>query len=103
MLKVSDQPPIMKCISIPRGVSLVAGGIVEPDAKHFKLTAHEGSSIFGIGCNPFLNGEFKTVAFELEMSFHDDQSLSYYQVTMMEIKGQEALFEHIDRNRLKRV
>lgn len=94
---------VMKCILIPRGVSAIAGGTVEPDARRFKLTAQEGSPTFGICCNPFLFGEFRTVSFELEMTFHDDESFSYDEITRIQIKGQKALFEHRDRNRLKRV
>lgn len=94
---------VMKCVLIPRGVSLIAGGKVEPEAKHFKLTAQEGSSIFGVCSTPFLDKEFKTVSFDLEMTFDDDRSFSYYEVTRIRIKGQKELFEHIDRNKLVRV
>ncbi len=93
----------MKCILIPRGVSVIAAGTVEPDARRFKLAAHEGSPTFGICCNPFLYGEFRTVSFDLEMTFHGDESFSYDKITMIQIKGQNALFEHRDRNTLKRV
>ncbi|MFZ1081574.1 MAG: heme-binding beta-barrel domain-containing protein [Candidatus Kryptoniota bacterium] len=94
---------VMKCILIPRGVSVIAGGTVEPDARRFKLTARQNCSTFGICSNPFLDDEFQTVGFELEMIFHDDESFSYDQTTKIQIKGQKVPFDHRDRNRLKRV
>ena len=94
---------VMKLVMIPRGVSLIAGGKADHDAKRFKLAAELGSSCFGICSNPFLDEEFKTVGFELEMILHDHDSFSYDQVTKIQIKGQKALFEHRDKNKLKRV
>ncbi|HUI28727.1 MAG TPA: heme-binding beta-barrel domain-containing protein [Candidatus Acidoferrales bacterium] len=94
---------VMKCILIPRGVSVIAGGTVEPDAKHFKLTAKQGSSCFGICSNPFLDEEFKTIGFELEMVLHDRDSFSYDEITSIRIKDQKEPFEHRDRNKLKRI
>ncbi len=94
---------VMKCVTIPRGVALIAGGHAEPDAKHFKLTAKLGDSDFGICSNPFLDREFKTVRFDFEMTFNDDGSFTYDEVTAIQIKGQKSLFEHRDRNTLKRI
>lgn len=92
---------IMKCVSIPRGEVLMAGGTMEPDAKHFKLSAQLGSPTFGVCSNPFLDREFQTVSFDFEMTFHDDGSFSYDEVTRLKIKGQEKIFEHKDKNRLR--
>lgn len=94
---------VLKCIAIPRGVTAIAGGSVEPDAKHFKLTAKLGEAEFGICSNPFLDDEFKTVGFDLEMTCNEDGSFTYEQVTAIQIKGQQSVFEHRDKNTLKRV
>lgn len=93
---------VMKCVTIPRGVSLIAGGNADPEAKHFKLTAKLGASDFGICSNPFLDREFKTVRFDFEMTFNDDDSFTYDELTAIQIKGHEGLFEHRDRNTMKR-
>ena len=94
---------LMKAIVIPRGMSVLAGGNVEPDAKRFKLSAAYGSKTFGICSNPFLDKEFQTLGFDLEMVFHDDGRFSYEQVTYIQIKGQKEVFEHRDKNTLTRV
>ncbi len=94
---------VMKCVTIPRGVSLIAGGNAEPDSRQFKLAAQLGDPVFGICSNPFLDNEFQTVRFDLEMTLHEDGSFTYDQVTAIKIRGKEGLFEHRDRNTLKRV
>ena len=99
----SKAKQVFKCFTIPRGMAVVAGATVAVGAKHFKLTAKLGDAEFGICSNPFLDREFKTVRFDLEMTFNDDGSFTYDQVTSIQIKGQKKLFEHRDTNTLKRV
>jgi hypothetical protein len=99
----SKAKQVFKCFTIPRGMAVVAGGTVAADAKKFKLAAMFGEPDFGISSNPFLDREFKTVKFELEMIFNEDGSFIYDQLTSIQIKGQEKLFEHRDRNTLMRV
>ena len=53
--------------------------------------------------NPFLDQEFKTVAYKLTVRIPDAATFSYEQDTVLQIKGQSELFHHIDRNTLKRV
>ena len=92
----------MRCFIVPRGVSIIAGGTVEPDANSFELTADVGSETYGICSNLFLDKEFKTVRYELKVIIHNDQSFSYEEDTQLQIKGQKDLFHHIDKNTLKR-
>ena len=92
---------VMKCLVIPRGMSIVAGGEAEENSKSFKLTAELGSKTFGICSNPFLDLEFQTVGFELEMVFNGDGGFSYSQNTKIKMKGQPKIFEHRDKNTLK--
>ncbi len=98
----SKAKQVFKCFTIPRGMAVVAGGAVPADAKHFTLTAKLGDSEYGISSNPFLDREFRTVKFELDMTFNDDGSFTYEQVTAIQIKGKPGLFEHRDKNTLSR-
>ncbi|GJL80303.1 MAG: FABP family protein [Nitrospinaceae bacterium] len=93
---------VLRCFIVPRGVAVIAGGTVEPDAKAFKLSADVGSETYGICSNKFLDKEFKTVRFEMQVTIHDDGSFSYEQDTQLLIKGQENLFHHTDKNTLRR-
>ena len=93
---------VFRCFIVPRGVAVIAGGTVEPNARSFELAADAGSETYGICSNQFLDKEFKTVRFELKVTIHDDQSFSYEEDTQLKIQGQKDLFHHIDKNILKR-
>ena len=93
---------VLRCFIVPRGVTVIAGGTVEPDARSFELAADAGSETYGICSNQFLDKEFKTVRYELKVTIHDDQSFSYEEDTQLQIKGQKDIFHHIDKNTLKR-
>jgi hypothetical protein len=94
---------VMRCTLIPRGVSLMAGGKVLPDAKSFELSAECGSPTYGICSNPFLDTEFKTVRFSMKLKFPDNDTMAYEQTTFLKMKNRVELFQHTDRNELKRV
>jgi hypothetical protein len=93
----------MRCFLVPRGVSVIAGGTVEPGAKNFSIQATVGSQVYGICSNQFLDQEFKTVRYELKITVHSEESFSYDEDTQLKIKGKPDLFHHTDRNTLKRV
>ena len=93
----------MRCATVPRGLSFIAGGTVESDAKEFDLAAELGSETYGICSNKFLNEEFKTVPFEMKIIIHSNESFSYDQDTQLQIKGNPNLFHHTDKNTRSRV
>src|SRR5581483_3271384 len=93
---------VMQSVTIPRGMVALAGGHVESDSKSFKLKAELGSKTFGIASNPFLDKEFQTVGYEIKLTFNGEDSFTYDQVTKIQIKGQPKVFEHRDKNTLKK-
>lgn len=94
---------VMLSFIVPRGICVLAGGKVDPDSKSFSLKAEAGSEVFGINSGPFLDQEFKTVRYHVDLRFNADGSLSYEEDTVMRIKGQAELFHHTDQNTLRRV
>ena len=94
---------VLRCFMVPRGVTVIAGGTVEPDATSFTLAAEVGSETYGICSNRFLDEEFKTVRYELVVTIHDRDSFSYREDTQLQIKGQAELFHHTDEHTLRRV
>jgi hypothetical protein len=94
---------IMLTLTIPRGQTALAVGKAAPDAKEFELVAKRGATVNGICSNPFLEHAFRTEAFRIKVTKHDDGSWSYDQTTFLKVLGQEELFEHRDHNRLRRV
>ena len=94
---------VLRCFLVPRGVSVIAGGTVKVDAKKFHLAAEVGSSTYGICSNKFLDQEFKTTRFELDITIHDQNSFSYAEDTHLLMKGRKDVFHHTDRNTMSRV
>src|SRR6185436_3180119 len=83
---------VMHSFLIPRGVTVLAGGMAEPNSKILQVAADLGSPTFGICSNPFLDVEFKTVRYEATLTIHGAQSFSYEEDTQLRIKGQDGLF-----------
>jgi hypothetical protein len=93
----------MRCFLIPRGIALIAGATVAPDAREFTLKAECGSTTFGICVNPFLEREFKIVSYEVIIKVIDSNTFSYEQDTVIQMPSRPDVFHHRDKNTLKRV
>lgn len=91
---------VMHTLAVPRGVIAMAAGQVQLDATEFELNATEGLDTWGICSAPFLAHAFKTVAFRINVRIHSDGTWSYAEDTVLQIKGQDALFHHTDQNLL---
>ena len=99
----SKEQIVCRCFIVPRGVTVLAGGKVAPQAKSFELNAEVGSHTFGISSNPFLDREFKTMSYHLKVEVLDGNRISYDEDTVLKMKGNPELFHHKDSNILKRV
>jgi hypothetical protein len=94
---------VLRCFLIPRGISVIAGGKADRDAREFHLTAESGSCTYGICVNPFLDREFKITSFEMTFKVLNENQISYNQDTVIKMPHQAELFHHRDSNTLKRV
>lgn len=94
---------VLRCFMVPRGVTLIAGGTAEPEARSFRLAAEVGSETYGICSNRFLDREFKTVRYELHFEKRDADTIHYREDSVLRIKGLGELFHHTDENTLTRV
>jgi hypothetical protein len=94
---------VLRCFMPPRGMTVLAGGHAEPDAREFALEATSGSETFGICSSPFLVEEFKTVRYTLAIELVDRDTLHYDEHTFLKMKGRDPLFDHRDENTLRRV
>jgi Uncharacterized conserved protein len=74
-----------------------------PTRKRFELTARRGSETFGICSGPFIEHAFRTLAFRIGVTIHDDGTWSYEEDTVMMVRGQSEPFHHTDRNILTRI
>lgn len=99
----AEEKQVLRCFIVPRGVTIIAGGTVEPDARLFELVADVGSDTYGICSNHFLDREFKTVRYELTFEKRDARTIHYREDTVLRIPAQDELFHHTDENTLTRV
>ncbi len=94
---------VVQMLAIPRAQVAMAGGTAEPQATDFEVRAKRGATTFGICSNPFLDDAFRTEEFHIRVTIHPDGRWSYDQHTMMAIRGRDELFDHRDRNTLRRI
>ena len=94
---------VLRCFLVPRGISVIAGGKVALGDKVMKLCAEYGSMTHGICSNEYLDREFKTLKYVLDLKITGPDTLSYESVTTLQIKGQPKPFLHVDKNVMKKV
>ena len=98
-----DRKQLMKCFVVPRGITIIAGGTIDPTAKSFTLKATRGSTSYGICANEFLEQEFQTREFNISIEMLSAKSFRYEQDTQIVMKGQTKVFHHTDKNTLTRI
>jgi hypothetical protein len=94
---------VMRCFMVPRGVVLIAGGTVAPDATTFTLRAEAGDPAYGILSNPFLTGAANTTGYEVTIALRGDGSVEYRSTTTVAHRRVTEPVAHTDRNVLRRV
>lgn len=92
---------ILQTVAIPRGQSLLAAGQAKADDRQFSVSARRGDPTYGITSCSFLDQNFRTDSYRIDITCHDDDSWSYLTATTMMVQG--APFDHHDSNRLSRV
>jgi len=95
---------IMQTLTIPRAVSIVAGGSAQGGAKSggplvLEVAAKLGDPDWGIAQSPFMRDSASTLAYRYRATLDGDR-FSYAQTTSLEIYGRS--FEHTDENNLVR-
>src|SRR5690606_18409119 len=94
---------VMHTLTIPRGQTALARGQAEPDADKLSVRAERGGPGYGICSTDFLEQAFRTDSYQLDVTFHDDGSWSYVSDTVLQVRGRDEPFHHVDRNRLAKV
>jgi hypothetical protein len=94
---------IIQTLAIPRAQVAMAAGKAAPDVTQFEVSAKRGEVTFGICSSPFLEHAFRTESYRIEVTVNPDGSWSYFEDTVLIVRGQEAPFHHTDRNTLRRI
>jgi hypothetical protein len=94
---------VMHSLAIPRAQVLLAVGHCTADATTFEVSATRGVTDYGICSTPFLEHAFRTDSFRMTVTVNSDGTWSYFEDTVLMIKGAAEPFHHTDRNTLARV
>jgi hypothetical protein len=94
---------VLQSLAIPRGQVALAKGHAAPDAASLVVEARRGDPENGICSTAFLEHAFRTDAFRLEITFHDDGTWSYVSDTTLVVRGRDEPFNHRDRNTLRKI
>lgn len=98
----AEQGLIMQTLTIPRGVSLVAGGSHTETGDTMEIRVHAAASDanWPIVESPFMRDNATTVSFHRTIRVAGDL-MSYEETTVLDIYGKR--FDHTDQNTLNRV
>jgi hypothetical protein len=94
---------VLRCFSVPRGITVTAGGNTTAESREFSMSAGAADSPYRIGENHYLAANASTVSYEVTISVVDENSWSYSETTMLRMNEFPELFAHTDANTLRRV
>jgi hypothetical protein len=94
---------VIHSLAIPRAQVALAAGKASRDAKSFEVCATRGTTAYGICSTPFLEYAFTTVEFRLKVTVNPNDSWSYEEDTVLQVRGRQEPFHHVDRNTLSRI
>lgn len=93
---------VMRGFVVPRGITVLAGGVAAADATEFVMEAVAGGAQYNIGENKYLAQAASTLSYKVTVTSGDD-TWSYDEVTMLQMKEFPEPFAHTDHNTLRRV
>jgi hypothetical protein len=93
---------VMRGFVVPRGITVLAGGTASADATSFTLNAVQGGAQYNIGENQYLAKNASTLSYEATITIGED-TWSYDETTMLQMKEVPEPFPHKDHNTLRRV
>ncbi len=94
---------VMRGFVVPRGITVLAGGVAAADATTFTLSAKAGHPQYSIGENKYLAEHASTLSYDVTITINGDDSWSYDEKTMLRMAEFDEPFAHTDHNTLRRV
>ncbi|MDB5431315.1 MAG: hypothetical protein JWP35_2431 [Caulobacter sp.] len=94
---------ILHTLAIPRGQTALAQGFAAADATTFEVSSERGTTQNGICSTAFLEHAFRTDSFKMKVTVNADGTWSYFEDTVLQIKGRDEPFHHTDRNTLTKI
>ena len=97
----AERKEVMRCFMVPRGSTILALGVCEPDATEFIMGAELGSKTNGILSNPYLDEHAQTILYDCTITV-DGDTFSYDETTTYNHYRTDNYVLHTDRNTLRR-
>lgn len=94
---------VMRSFMVPRGSTILAGGLTTAEATQFSMQAEVGSETYGILSNIYLAQVARTVLYQVNVEIHSDDEWSYRQTSTIDHARLDEPLEHTDTNVLRRV
>jgi hypothetical protein len=94
---------VLRGFVVPRGITVLAGGIATAGATEFSLSARPGDRNYAIGENKYLTDNASTISYDAKITINADGTWSYDEVTMLKMTEMPEPFAHTDVNTLRRV
>ncbi len=93
---------VCQTLTIPRAVTLLAGGSAAQEAgvTTIAVEAKDGDAKWGIVQSPFMQDKARTIGFSHKITVEGD-SFTYFETTLLDIYGKKN-YEHTDGNTLQR-
>ena len=93
---------VLRGFVVPRGITVLAGGMTAHDATEFTLRAAKDEPLYTIGENQYLATNASSLSYEVTISVAD-ATWSYQETTVLRMKEFGEPFAHTDHNTLRRV
>lgn len=95
---------VMRGFVVPRGITVLAGGIAGADATSWTMKAVNGTVPYSIGENTYLAANASTLSYEVTITVDAGAGTwSYDETTMLRMNEFPEPFAHTDHNTLHRV
>ncbi len=98
----AERGEVLRAFVVPRGITVLAGGMCESDAVQFTLAAASGDPGLTIGENLYLKKRASSLRYEVTVHVNPDGTWSYHQTTSLKFGELAEPFAHTDFNRLTR-
>jgi len=93
---------VIRAFVVPRGITVMAGGIALHDASEFTLRAAKDEPLYTIGENQYLAKNASSLRYEVTITVNET-SWSYQETTILRMNEFAEPFAHTDHNTLRRV
>jgi hypothetical protein len=92
---------VLRCFMVPRGTTVLAGGVAKPGDGAFSVEANLGSDSYGILSNLYLAARARTTKYTCKVVV-DGDTFSYDSCTTY-VHATGGVIAHTDRNKLRRL